>query len=109
MGDDRRALGEFGESVAAAFLQRRGAVVVARNVELPAGEVDLVVDFPSERAVVEVRTARREDVAPELVPMAKESQLRRLAAMLDPPVFRIDVITVLVAAGGIRVRWSRWM
>jgi len=106
MQDDRRALGSYGEAVAASFLERRGATVVARNVELTQGEIDLIVEIAGESAVVEVRTARREDIAPELVSFAKESQVRRLAAMLDPPVFRVDVVAVLVAEVGLRVRWS---
>lgn len=107
MQDDRRALGSFGESVAAAFLERRGATVQARNVELSEGELDLIVELGRERIAIEVRTARREDVVAELISMAKERQVRRLAAMLDPPVFRVDVVTVLVAEAGVRVRWSR--
>ena len=107
MKPDRPSLGAFGESVAASFLEARGASVVARNVEVGGGELDLIVDVDGERTVVEVRTARRGDVAPELVSQAKESQVRRLAGMLDPPAFRVDVVTVLVAAEGLRVRWTR--
>ncbi|NND01865.1 MAG: YraN family protein [Acidimicrobiia bacterium] len=106
MQHDRRDLGRLGESVAASFLEKRGACVLARNVEVGGGELDLVVDFAGERVVVEVRTANRQDVAPELVSLAKESQVRRLAAMLDPPVFRIDIVTVLIAAAGLRIRWT---
>jgi len=106
MNPNRRSLGAYGESVAASFLEARGASVVARNVEVGGGELDLIVNVDGERVVVEVRTANRDDVAPELVSLAKESQVRRLAGMLDPPAFRVDVVTVLVAAAGLRVRWT---
>ena len=103
---DRPRLGGFGERVAAGFLERRGAVVLARNLEIGGGEIDLVVAFGREQAVIEVRTARRSDVAPDLFPQAKESQVRRLAALLEPPVFRIDFVTVLVQRSGVTVRWQ---
>jgi len=102
---DRPRLGGFGEQVAAEFLERRGAAVLARNLETGGGEIDLVVAFGREQAVVEVRTARRSDVAPDLFSQAKERQVRRLAASLEPPVFRIDFVTVLVQAQGVTVRW----
>jgi putative endonuclease len=104
---DRPRLGGFGEQIAAEFLERRGAIVLARNVEIGGGEIDLVVALGGEQAVVEVRTARRADVAPDLFSQAKERQVRRLAASLDPPVFRIDFVTVLVRRSGVTVRWHR--
>ncbi len=103
--DDRPRLGAFGERVAADFLMSRGATVLARNVEVDNGELDLLVEIGGEPAVVEVRSARRDDVVADLFPYAKERQVRRLAALLEPPIFRIDLVTVLVASGGIRVRW----
>lgn len=103
---DRPRLGAFGEWVAGRFLERRGAAVLARNVEVGGGEIDLVVAFGGEHAVVEVRTARRVDVAPDLFSQAKERQVRRLAALLEPPVFRIDFVTVLVQSDGVTVRWQ---
>ena len=102
---DRPRLGRFGERLAADFLQRRGAVIVARNLETAGGEIDLVVDFGRERAAVEVRAARRRDVAPDLFSRDKERQVRALAALLEPPVFRIDFVTVLVKPDGVTVRW----
>lgn len=102
---DRADLGRFGEVVAASFLQERGAVVLVRNLESKLGEIDLIVAFGREVAAVEVRAARRPEIAPELVSLRKEQQVRRLAAMLDPPIFRVDLVTVLVQTGGVKVRW----
>ena len=79
--------------------------MVARNIEVGNGELDLIVEFDVEVAVVEVRTARRDDIVADLFPYAKERQVRRLAALLEPPIFRIDLVTVLVADRGVRVRW----
>ena len=102
---DRTRLGAFGERVAGEFLERRGAAVVGRNLKIGGGEIDLVVAFVREQAVVEVRTARRADVAPDLFSQDKERRVRRLAALLEPPVFRIDFVTVLVQRRGVTVRW----
>ena len=104
---DRAELGRFAESVAARFLERHGAIVLARNVATPVGEVDLITSWGDELAVIEVRSARGADDADRLFTAAKERQVRRVAAHLDPPIFRIDVVTVLVARSGIRVRWHR--
>ncbi len=104
---DRAALGRFGESVAADFLVNRNAVIVARNVVTSAGEIDLIAIVDGEGVAVEVRTARRTDTTPDLISCRKERQVRRVAAQLDPPVFRVDLVKVLVGASGIRVRWHR--
>ena len=79
--------------------------MLARNVAAAAGEIDLIVSCGGELAAVEVRTARRADVAPELISLRKERQMRRVAARLEPPVFRIDLVVVLIGAEGVRVRW----
>lgn len=105
MPRDRLSVGRLGEGIAAEFLARRGALVLARNVVTSDGEVDLIVAFGDEVAAVEVRTARRSDIAPDLMSLRKQQQMRRVAAGLDPPVFRIDLVTVLMQQGGVRVRW----
>jgi len=69
--------------------------------------VDLLVDDRGEQAVVEVRSARRRDGDEYLYTASKERQVRRAAAGLDPPVFRIDLVTVLFAEDGITLRWAR--
>lgn len=102
---DRSDLGRFGERVAAEFLERRGAAVVARNVTVGRGEIDLVVEFGVERVAVEVRTARRSEVTPDLVPPDKVDTVHRLAAGLRPPVRRVDLVVVLVTRSGVSVRW----
>lgn len=107
MPTDRAELGRYAESLAADYLTGRGAHVVARNFSTPTGEVDLIVDWGDEVAVVEVRSARGEDGAERLFTAAKERQVRRVAATLEPPIFRVDVVTVLIGARGVRLRWHR--
>ena len=45
-----------GESVAAQFLHRRGAIIVDRNVRVGRDEIDLVIRIDGDRAAVEVKT-----------------------------------------------------
>lgn len=104
---DRAELGRLAEAIAADYLQSRGGRVLARNVATLQGEVDLIVDWGDEAAVVEVRSARSEAGDDRLFTAKKEQQVRRLAATLDPPIFRIDAVTVLFGASGVRVRWHR--
>ncbi|HYC00692.1 MAG TPA: YraN family protein [Candidatus Limnocylindrales bacterium] len=74
----RRALGIAGEEAAAAFLQRRGYRIVARNVRSPLGELDIVAIDGEVVVFVEVKT-RRNGGALEAVDPRKQRRLTRLA------------------------------
>ena len=54
----KRALGDFGERVAALRLEALGMTVVGRQVRLPSGEIDIVAREAAETVFVEVRTRR---------------------------------------------------
>jgi putative endonuclease len=56
--DARRALGELGERLAAAHLERLGYDTLARNVRGRRGEIDLIVFDGSALVFVEVKTRR---------------------------------------------------
>ncbi|MFM9902043.1 MAG: YraN family protein [Polaromonas sp.] len=107
-----KAVGFLGEDAAARFLRRQGYAVLARNVEAPMGEADLVCRAPDERTmvIVEVKTrlvaaAERagdpERYLPEdAVGWAKRKKLAAIAAHLKRlnrwgrrPV-RIDVVAI---------------
>jgi putative endonuclease len=103
----RRALGDFGERIAAHRLEAEGLRILGRNVRVPGGEIDVLAEDGDELVFVEVRTRRAADGA------ANESlsagKLRRMwrAAMaycdaneLDPACVRIDVVSVDLDAGG---------
>lgn len=102
-------LGRWGEDRAARFLRRKGYRVVARNVGVRGGEIDLLCVAPDEATivVVEVKTrqrrAGRTDLAtsPEAnVTLDKQRRLSRLAARLAAAngwtgrAIRIDVVAV---------------
>jgi putative endonuclease len=100
--------GRLGEAVAARFLERRGGKILARNVRVGRGEIDLLVELGGEQAVVEVKSAWTDqagDPAEAFTP-GKARQVRSLAATLSPPVFRVDLVTVRFSDEGALVRWQ---
>src|SRR6187200_885530 len=70
-GDTRRALGERGERLALAHLERLGFALVARNHRTRWGEIDLIVFDGTTLVFVEVRRAGR-----RLAPAARWSRSR---------------------------------
>src|SRR5688572_33451085 len=101
--DSRRALGAYGERLAARYLEDRGLQVLDRNWRCAHGEVDLVARDGDCLVFCEVKTRRTDRFgAPvEAVTWHKAARLRRLAAawLQEHEVrggrVRIDVIGVL--------------
>jgi putative endonuclease len=99
----RRALGEYGEQLAARYLEERGMAVIACNWRCKHGELDLVARDGDCLVFCEVKTRRSERFgAPiEAVTAQKAARLRRLAAawLRDHDErggrIRIDVIGIL--------------
>lgn len=111
MSRSRQRTGSDGESLAAAFLEFKGARVIARNWRPHGlglrGEVDLVVRDAEFLCFVEVKTRSSERLgAPqEAVTGAKQAQLGRLAHaflsqhdLLDAPA-RFDIVEVWLHDG----------
>lgn len=101
----RRRLGAFGERVAASFLERNGVRVLGRNIRVGRGEVDLIAAARRGRFVVEVKTGME---TPDEHPRwnftdCKARQVARMARSLG--IRRVDLITVVVGAGGVGVEW----
>ncbi len=106
-----KALGRRGEDEAAAHLKRQGFRIIARNVQVPMGEADIVAHAPDGRAVVIVevksrlrtpgQSARSAATPPEAaITQRKRRKLLSIARHLaasngwhDRPV-RIDVVAV---------------
>ncbi len=81
--------------------------MVARNPRKGRGEIDLLVRFDRQLAAVEVKTRLGEagmDPAEAFTP-EKAAQVRRLAANLRPPAYRVDLVAVTVGREGVAVRW----
>ena len=102
------ALGTYGEAFAARYLTQQGMVLLDRNWRCELGELDLVLRDGRVLVVCEVKT--RSSLAygtpMEAVTEQKAARLRRLAARwlaehdVHPPEVRIDLVGVLVPAGG---------
>jgi putative endonuclease len=103
-----RALGRYGERVAADHLQSLGMVVLARNWRCRFGEIDLVARDGSTLVICEVktRTGSTHGSPVEAVVGRKATRLRRLAAHwlevhgVEPLAVRIDVVSVVVPTRG---------
>ncbi|HWU22817.1 MAG TPA: YraN family protein [Nocardioides sp.] len=99
----RKALGEYGEEVAARYLHGLGYAVLERNWRCEIGEVDLVCREGSTLVICEVKT-RSSTVAGtphEALTDAKLARLKRLGERwardrgIRPDGIRIDLVAVL--------------
>jgi putative endonuclease len=102
MKDARRQLGDHGEDLAAAALQKQGYKILERNYVAPIGEIDLVARQGQTLVIVEVKTRKstRFGSPQEAVSAAKQAKLQRLAeyyiqqkGLTETPV-RFDVVAV---------------
>lgn len=105
MANRRMTIGWIGENLAAEFLVRRGASVLDRNVRIGRDEIDLIVQLEGRRVAVEVKSGLGAVAPEEHFDHAKETNLRRAVRGLEPPVGRIDLITVVFSRRGATVRW----
>ncbi len=107
-----QSLGEWGESLAAAYLRLVGCEIEATRARLAGVEVDLVARERGTRVVVEVKVRGRADFggATHAVDGRQRERLRRAAVALargaEEPV-RIDVIAVDLESDGLRLRHVR--
>jgi putative endonuclease len=106
-----RALGQTGEAAAARFLERRGLVILARNLRSRLGEIDLVARDGPTLVFVEVKARRGGlpgDLPEAAVDARKRARLARLALSylaarrLGERSCRFDVVGVsLDEVGGV--------
>lgn len=104
---DRTELGKRGEDAAAAYLERIGMTLEARNWTCRAGEIDIVARDGDVLVFVEVKTRRsdRAGTAEESVSSTKQRRIARLAKEYllgggDQPAggCRFDVVGIRVLA-----------
>ena len=94
---DRSGVGRLAEEIAVGHLVRsHGAEILARNVEIPGGEADVVVLLDGERTLVEVRGRRGEGSALSAFDDDKARRVAALSGRLDPPCTRVDVVAVAI-------------
>ncbi|GAA5152717.1 YraN family protein [Nocardioides marinquilinus] len=100
---ERRALGAYGERVAARHLAEAGLVLLERNWRCDEGEIDLVLREGPVLVVCEVktRTSLVNGSPHEAITDAKLDRLRRLggrwaaARGVVPPETRVDLVAVM--------------
>jgi putative endonuclease len=97
----RKQFGNFGERIAAHRLEARGMSIIARNVRLPGGEIDLVARDGRDLVFVEVRARRAlPGAAAESLDDAKLQRMWDCAMAycdrqsLDPEHIRVDVVAI---------------
>ena len=113
------AIGARGEDLAAAHLERLGLRIIARNVRVAAGEIDLIAFDGSTLVFAEVKSARIRAATPgpAAAPLARlgtaqRRRLRRLAVrwLAETPdrprarTIRFDAIGVLMDRRGALAR-----
>jgi putative endonuclease len=111
MADARKRLGDWGEGLAANYLQNAGYRIVAAKWRSPHGEIDLIARDGDTLVFVEVKTRRgRLFGAPEEAVTAHKQQKLTLLAQqymldhdLDSP-WRIDVVAVELDSRGVLLR-----
>ncbi|RJO75307.1 YraN family protein [Nocardia panacis] len=104
---DKKALGAYGETLAAQYLLDTGMQIVARNWRCRYGELDLIARDERVTAFVEVktRTGLGYGTPAESVTFAKRRRIRQLALFWlheqEQPWrhVRFDVVSVLVTRG----------
>lgn len=103
----RKAIGEYGERLAARHLQDRGLVVLDRNWRCRGGEVDVIATEGDVLVVCEVKTrsSTRYGTPMEAITADKAARLHRLGRQWAHEHrhrygrLRVDVVTVLLDHG----------
>ena len=103
MIDRRRLVGAVGEQLAEASLRRHGLRVVARNVAVGRGEVDILAVDRGQRVVVEVRTTTGEADPLAAFGPVKAAQVARLTRRIR--AHRVDLIAIHLGEDAAEIRW----
>ena len=76
-----KSLGQRGEDAAARFLKRKGFQILARHVDLPLGELDIIAVDKRTIVFVEVKTRKSSDagLASEAIDAVKERRMTQAA------------------------------
>lgn len=105
MTDRRLRVGEAGERLAAAVLTGRGMRLVARNVAVAGGELDILALDQGRRLVVEVRTITGPGDPIEAYGPDKAAQVGRLARLIGAE--RVDLMAIRLGAEAAEIRWVK--
>ena len=98
----RQSLGHLGESIAAAYLEKKGYTILDRNLRTPYGEIDLIAGHAESIIFIEVKTRASKSLGPpEISITPRKAEHMRCAAeyyiQQHPELindWRIDVLTI---------------
>ena len=109
-GQRRRALGAEGEARAAAYLQRRGYLILDRNLRVGGVEIDLIATRGRVVAFVEVKTRRnrRAGAPEEAVDRRKRARLAHAATAWLCAAPRSSITKLRFDVMACEVRAGRW-
>ncbi|MFA6422721.1 MAG: YraN family protein [Candidatus Buchananbacteria bacterium] len=112
-----KKIGEFGENIAAQYLERQGAKITGKNYYTRYGEIDLIARLGDEILFVEVKTRTSNDYGyPEeavdwrkLIHLNKAINIYLDKECLNDIFWRIDVISVEINAKTktAKIRWFK--
>jgi putative endonuclease len=108
MSSPRQIFGNYGEQLAAAYLQQKGYQFEAANWRCPHGELDLVLRLDEMVVFVEVKTRHNTSTAPAFVSITPRKRERLIASAhayltahdLDEATWRIDAIAIAIPRKG---------
>jgi putative endonuclease len=104
----QQSLGQYGESLAAEALAKRGYTIITQNWHCPQGEIDLVAHDGDEWVFVEVRTRRSADTNTAIESITPRKQANMIAAAqayldsqeLEDVAWRIDLVVIALRPDG---------
>jgi len=73
-------IGQWGESVAAEYLEKRGYKVITRNARTPYGEIDIVTEKEGLTIFIEVKTRTTKTFGPPEMAVTRRKQEHMMAA-----------------------------
>lgn len=72
-------IGQWGESIAAEYLEMHGYIVVTRNARTPYGEIDIVAEKDGLTIFVEVKTRTTKKFGPPEIAVTRRKQEHMMA------------------------------
>lgn len=100
---EHNVIGERGEAIALAFLQKKGYKILESNWRFQKAEIDLITEFENQLVVVEVKTRTSEEFESpkEAVTIAKQKRIVKAAdAFIQERDIdlecRFDIVSVLI-------------
>lgn len=108
MSEQKKALGQWGEELAARFLEKNGYTLLARNFHTAHGEIDIVANKQEVLTFVEVKTRSSHAFAYPEDSVTRRKQAALLSAAEDylqahpesSESWQFDVIAIERKAGG---------